>query len=149
MELNHSLSDDTGKSVIAAALRMFVGRGKVMSWEDLAAATGEREGTLRSYAATPPVSMPAPVMMRVFAQLPSAAWAKVNAAMGFCAPPRIEDEEAACMRRALAQASQLVADGNEFLADGVIDHREKARFSEAAEALIPTLRAHIIPTADR
>ncbi|MGW8203004.1 hypothetical protein [Sphingomonas sp. VDB2] len=115
-----------------------------MSWEDLAAATGDKEGTLRSYVEQAPPAMPAPMMMRVFAQLPAAAWAKVNAAMGFCAPPRIEDEETACMRRALAQASQLVADGNEFLADGIIDPREKAMFSERAEALIPTLRAHII-----
>lgn len=144
MELNHSLSDENGKRIIAETLRLFVGRGKAISWEDLADAVGERPGTLRTYAATPPVEMSAPQMMRVFAQLPAAAWAKVNAAMGFCAPPRIEDEEAACMRRALAQASQLVADGNEFLADGVIDPREKALFSDRAEALIPTLRAHII-----
>jgi hypothetical protein len=144
MELNHSLSDENGKRVIADALRLFVGRGKTISWEDLAEAVGEKPGTLRTYAATPPVEMSAPLMMRVFAILPSAAWAKVNAVMGFCAPPRIEDEEAACMRRALAQASMLVAEGNEFLADGVIDHRERAIFSERAEALIPTLRAHII-----
>lgn len=144
MEMNHSISDEVGKRVIADTLRLFVGRGKVISWEDLAAATGDKEGTLRSYVEQAPPAMPAPMMMRVFAQLPAAAWAKVNAAMGFCAPPRIEDEEAACMRRALAQASQLVADGNEFLADGVIDPREKAMFSERAEALIPTLRAHII-----
>lgn len=144
MEMSHSLSDENGKRVIADAMRMFVGRGKSISFEDLAAATGERDGTLRSYVATPPAAMPAPVMMRVFAQLPAAAWAKVNAAMGFCAPPRIDDEDAACMRRALAQASQLVADGNEFLADGIIDPREKALFSDRASALIPTLRAHII-----
>lgn len=144
MEMNHSLSDDIGKRVISDTLRMFVGRGKAISFEDLASATGDKEGTLRSYVEQNPPSMPAPMMMRVFAQLPAAAWAKVNAAMGFCAPPRIEDEEAACMRRALAQASQLVADGNEFLADGIIDPREKAIFSERAQALIPTLRAHII-----
>lgn len=144
MEMNHSLADDVGKRVIADALRMFVGRGKAISWEDLSLATGDKEGTLRSYVEQSPPAMPAPMMMRVFAQLPAPAWAKVCAAMGFCAPPRIEDEEAACMRRALAQASQLVADGNEFLADGIIDPREKAIFSEKAEALIPTLRAHII-----
>ncbi len=144
MEMNIGNSDENAKRVIADALRLFVGRGRWISWEDLADATGEKAGTLRSYAATPPATMPAPVMMRVFAILPAPAWAKVNAAMGFCAPPRIEDEEAACMRRALAQASQLVADGNEFLADGIIDHTERAMFSERAEALIPTLRAHII-----
>lgn len=144
MEMNHSLSDDAGKGVIANTLRMFVGRGKAVSWEDLAAATGDKVGTLRSYVEPNPPAMPAPTMMRVFAQLPAPAWARVNAAMGFCAPPRIEDEEAACMRRALAQASMLVAEGNEFLADGIIDPRERAIFSDRAEALIPTLRAHII-----
>ncbi len=115
-----------------------------MSWADLAERTGDKEGTLRSYVEQSPPAMPAPLMMRVFAQLPAAAWAKINTAMGFCAPPRIDDEEAACMRRALAQASLLVADGNEFLADGIIDPRERAIFSDRAEALIPTLRAHII-----
>jgi hypothetical protein len=144
MEMNASNSDENAKRVIADTLQLFVGRGKAISWEDLAAATGERAGTLRTYAATPPVEMSAPLMMRVFAILPSAAWARINAAMGFCAPPRIEDEEAACMRRALAQASQLVADGNEYLADGIIDPGERAAFSRTAEALIPTLRAHII-----
>ena len=63
--------------------------------------------------------------------------------MGFCAPPRIEDEEAACMRRTLAQLSHLVADGNEYLADGIVDPREQAMFSDKAQAIIPTLRAHI------
>jgi len=144
MEMNHSLSDDVGKRIIAEQLRKYVGRGCFMSWADLAERTGDKEGTLRSYVEQSPPAMPAPLMMRVFAQLPSAAWAKVNAAMGFCAPPRIEDEEAACMRRALAQASMLVAEGNEFLADGIIDPRERAIFSDRAEALIPTLRAHII-----
>ena len=144
MEMTAANSEDNAKRVIASALQMFVGRGKFISWDDLAAAVDEKPGTLRSYAATPPVAMPSPVMMRVFAILPAAAWAKVNAAMGFCAPPRIDDEEAACMRRALAQASHLVADGNEFLADGIIDPSERAQFSDMAEALIPTLRAHII-----
>lgn len=143
MEMNHSLADEVGKRVIADALRMFVGRGKAISWEDLSLATGDKEGTLRSYVEQSPPAMPAPMMMRVFAQLPAPAWAKVCAAMGFCAPPRIEDEDAACMRRTLAQLSHLVADGNEYLADGVVDHREQALFSSAAEAMIPALRAHI------
>jgi len=137
METNGANSDENAKRVIADTLQMFV------SWDDLGAATGEKAGTLRSYAATPPATMPAPTMMRVFAILPAAAWAKVNAAMGFCAPPRIEDEETACMRRTLSQLSHLVADGNEFLADGIIDPREQAIFSDRAEAIIPVLRAHI------
>ncbi|WBQ17497.1 hypothetical protein [Sphingobium yanoikuyae] len=143
MEMNHPLSNENGKRIIAETLRLFVGQGRSISWDDLGAATGEKPGTLRTYAATPPVEMSAPLMMRVFAALPTAAWAKVNAAMGFCAPPRIEDEETACMRRTLAQLSHLVADGNEYLADGVVDHREQALFSSAAEAMIPALRAHI------
>ena len=143
MQMNAANSEDNAKRVIASALQLFVGRGRFISWDDLAAAVDEKPGTLRSYAATPPVAMPSPVMMRVFAILPAAAWAKVNAAMGFCAPPRIEDEQVACMRRTLAQLSQLAADGNEFLADGIIDHREEALFSDRAEAIIPILRAHI------
>jgi hypothetical protein len=143
MEMNGAYSDENAKRVIADTLQMFVGRGKFISWDDLGAATGEKGGTLRSYAATPPATMPAPTMMRVFAILPPAAWAKVNAAMGFCAPPRIEDEQLACMRRTLSQLSHLVADGNEFLADGIIDPREEAIFSDRAEAIIPVLRAHI------
>ena len=144
MEMNHSLSDDNAKRVIADQLRKYVGRGCFITWADLAERTQDDERKLRSYVDRDPAAMPAPVMMRVFAQLPAPAWAAVCGAMGFCAPPRIDDEDAACMRRALAQASQLVADGNEFLADGIIDPSERAQFSDRAEDLIPTLRAHII-----
>ncbi len=146
MEMNTALSDEIGKSIIARQLNKYVGSGigKAITWAELEQLTGVKHMTLRSYAATPPATMPAHLMMSVFAHLPAAAWAQVNSAMGFCAPPRIDDADAACMRRALAQASQLVADGNDYLADGIIDPSERAKFSEAAEALIPTLRAHII-----
>ncbi len=143
MEMNSPTSDDNAKRLIADTLRLFVGRGKAISWEDLAAATDDDERKLRSYVDRDPAAMPAPVMMRVFAQLPTAAWARINAQMGFCAPPRIEDDEVACMRRTLSKLSHLVADGNEFLADGIIEPREEALFSDGIEEIIPILRAHI------
>lgn len=134
------LSDDDGKTLIADTLRMFVGQGRRLSWADLAAATGDDERKLRSYVERDPAAMPAPVMMRVFAVLPPEAWARINMRMGFSAPAPADADDGASVRRALCQASRLVADGNEFLEDGVLTPRERAALADSAIELMPALR---------
>lgn len=134
------LSDEDGKTLIADTLRLFVGQGKRFSWADLAAATGDDARKLRSYVEADPPAMPAPVMMRVFAALPPEAWARINLRMGFSAPAPADAENGTAVRRALAQASRLVADGNEFLEDGVLSSTERAALADRAVALMPTLQ---------
>ena len=134
------LSDDDGKTLIADTLRMFVGQGRRFSWADLAAATGDDERKLRSYVEREPAAMPAPVMMRVFAVLPPEAWARINLRMGYAAPAPADVDDGASVRRALAQASRLVADGNEYLEDGVLSPNERASLADRAIELMPALR---------
>lgn len=131
-------SDDDGKLLIADTLRLFVGHGRRLSWDDLAAATGDDVRKLRSYVEAPPPAMPFPVFARVFACLPPEAFARVARHLGFSAGPLAMDD-GATVRRALAQASRLVADGNEFLEDGKITPAESAQLADRASALLPTL----------
>lgn len=128
------------KTLIADTLRLFVGHGRRISWADLAAATGDKERKLRSYVETDGAEMPLDVFMRVFAILPSEAFARVARHMGFAAAPLEVDDEAT-VRRALSQSARLVADGNEFLEDGKLDPRERAQLAERASALLPVLQS--------
>lgn len=134
------LSDDDGTQLIADTLRLFVGQGKRLSWEDLAAATGDDERKLRSYVEKGGPRMPAPVLMRVFAALPPEAWGRINRRMGF-APPAVADIEsdAASARQALTATSRFVAEVSEALEDGELDHRERLALARRAEQIIPTL----------
>lgn len=138
------LSDDDGKMTIADTLRLFVGLGRRISWSDLATATGDDERKLRSYVEKDPPAMPAPVMMRVFAVLPPEAWGRINARMGYGAPPPLDANRGVAMRRMLAKVSRLVAQGNEYLEDDIITPREEAEFSRSVEDVMPDLVAHII-----
>lgn len=84
--------------------------------------------------------MPAPMMMRVFAALPIEAWARINNRMGFAAPAPLDVDDGASVRKAMSGAARLVADGNEYLEDGVLSPRERADLAQKAEALIPQLQ---------
>lgn len=140
MTMMPGLSDDDGKTLIADTLRLFVGHGRRLSWADLAAATGDDERKLRSYVERDPPAMPGPVMMRVFSALPPEAWARINLRMGFSAPAPIDVDDGASVRRALSQASRLVADGNEYLEDGALSPSERAALADRAIELMPVLR---------
>lgn len=140
MEMMPAYSSDAAKVLIGDTLRMFVGRGRRLSWADLAAATGDKETTLRSYAADDGSLMPLDCFMRVFSVLPPEAFARVARAMGFSASPAEVDDEAT-VRRVLAQSSRLVADGNEFLEDGRLSHTERLALADRAAALLPAMQA--------
>ena len=131
-------SDDDGKMLVADTLRLFVGHGRRLSWADLATATGDDCRKLRSYVEADPPAMPAPVFMRVFAVLPPEAFARVARHMGFTSAPMNVDDDAT-VRRGLAQAARLVADGTEFMEDERLTPSERAKLAERAAALLPTL----------
>lgn len=127
------------KTLIADTLRLFVGHGRRISWADLAEATGDKERKLRSYVETPGNEMPLDVFMRVFAVLPPEAFARVARKMGFSAG-RLDVDDAATVRRALAQSARLVAAGNEFLEDGKLTPSERESLAQQAGDLLPTLQ---------
>lgn len=135
------LSDEDVKILIADTLRLFVGHGRRISWEDLAAATGDKERKLRSYVERGGPEMPAPVMMRVFAVLPPEAWARINLRMGFTPPTCAEGDPGKGVRRAIASAARLVADANEYLEDGQLSPSERASLATRAVDLMPQLAA--------
>jgi hypothetical protein len=140
MKIKAGFSSDDAKLLIADTLRLYVGRGRRLSWEDLAEATEIKEGTLRSYVAEGGPEMPLHVMLTVFPLLPPAAFARLARAIGFSATLCEVDDEAT-VRRALAQGARLVADGNEFLEDGILSPSERARLAARASELMPTLQA--------
>lgn len=139
MEMMPALSADNAKMIIADTLRLFVGLGRRVSWADLATATGDKERKLRSYVEAGGSEMPADVFMRVFTVLPPEAFARVARHMGFSAAP-LEVNDAATVRRALAQSARLVAAGNEYLEDGILTPSERASLADQANALLPTLQ---------
>lgn len=128
------------KILIRDTLRLFVGHGKRVSWADLSAATGDREGTLRSYVEVDGPLMPLDTFMRVFTVLPPEAFDRVSARMGYSAVP-LDVDDAATVRRTLAEAARLVADGNDYLEDGVLTHRERAQLAASAANLLPKLQS--------
>lgn len=132
------LSDDAVNQLVADTLRMFVGQGRRYSWDDLATMTGDDVRKLRSYV-EPGSRMPGPVMLRVFAALPPEAWGRINRPMGYAAPSRLEFDNDATVRCAMARAARLVANGNEFLEDGVLTHGERTQLGRDAEELVPVL----------
>ena len=69
--------------------------------------------------------MPAPVMMRVFAVLPPEAFGRVCRFMGYSQPAALDTDDGSSVRRAMAKAARLVAEGNEALEDGMIEETEK------------------------
>lgn len=140
MERSPGSSVPETKVLIGDTLRLFVGLGRRLSWADLSAATGDKERKLRSYVEADGPDMPLDVFMRVFSVLPPEAFARVARRMGFSVGP-LELDDDATVKRALAQASRLVADGNEFLEDDHLTHAERAQLARRATVLLPTLAA--------
>lgn len=136
------ISNGDTKELIADTLRLYVGQGKWVSWADLADATGDEEGTLRSYVRQDqrPL-MPLDVFMRVFAVLPPPAFARVARQMGFAASSAETADETVGVRRTLAKAARLVASGNEYLEDGIISPSERAKLAAEASELLPDVHA--------
>lgn len=133
------LSDADGIQLLGDTLRLYVGQGKRLSWDDLAAATGDSARKLRSYVEQDAPCMPAPVLMRVFAVLPPEAFGRICMRMGFgpAAPLGVDDD--ATVRRALTGAARLVADANEYLEDGHLSPLERAALAGKAHDLLPAL----------
>lgn len=140
MEMLRGFSTSDVKSLIGDTLRLYVGHNRRLSWADLAAATGDEERKLRSYVEADGNQMPLDVFMRVFTILPPEAFARVARHMGFSTAVAEVDDEAS-VRRVLTATSKLVAQGNEFLEDGQLSHRERAQLADSAKALLPTLQA--------
>lgn len=140
METMRGFSVPDVKSLVADTLRLFVGHNRRFSWADLAAATGDEERKLRSYVEADGNQMPLDVFMRVFTVLPPEAFARCARHMGFSAAPADVNDEAS-VRRCLSETARLVAQGNEFLEDGHLNHRERAQLADSAKALLPTLQA--------
>ena len=143
MEMMPQYSVPNVKTLISDTLRMFVGHGRRLTWADLATATGDKERKLRSYVETDGPEMPLDVFMRVFNVLPPEAFGRVCRHMGFAQPAPLDADEDCTVRRALSKASRLVANGNEALEDGTIDHRERAQLRQNAEELVTVLQAFV------
>lgn len=140
MELTGLFSTDAARSLIAETLRLYVGLGKRISWADLADVTKIKQRTLRSYVEEGGPLMPLDVFMTVFSKLPPEAFARIARHMGFSAGP-LDVEEHVTVKRAMTQASRLVAEGNEALEDGELNHVERARLRTRALELLPTIAA--------
>lgn len=140
MEMLRGFSTSDVKAMIGDTLRLYVGHNRRFTWADLAAATGDEERKLRSYVEADGNQMPLDVFMRVFTILPPEAFARVARHMGFSTAVAEVDDEAS-VRRVLTATSKLVAQGNEFLEDGQLSHRERAQLADSAKALLPTLQA--------
>ena len=133
-------SRENAKQLIADTLRLYVGRGKRVTWHDLHEATGIEERTLRSYSEPDGPLMPLDVFFEVFPRLPDGALAKVGRdGMGVAIAP-IDNGDCATVRRMLAETARLVAQGNEFLEDGVLSHTERAALAQSAGELMPTIQ---------
>lgn len=139
MKTNGMISDDSAKVLIADTLRLYVGLGRRISWADLAEATGDSERKLRSYVEKDGPLIPLDVFMRVFTVLPPEAFARVARQMGFTASPA-DIDETATVRRVMAKAARLVADGNEYLEDGHISPSERAKLADRAADVLPDLQ---------
>lgn len=134
------VSPENVKVLIRDTLQLFVGQGRRFSYADLAAATGDCERKLRSYADADPNMMPLDVALRVFTVLPTEALARLARLMGVAVSP-LDVDDAATVRASLAGAARLVADGTEAMADGRISHSERAQLGRQAAALLPSLQA--------
>lgn len=148
MEITGMFASQSVKTLIADTLRMFVGGyGKRFTWPELADATWDREGDLktwerrlRSYVEEGGSLMPIDVMMRVFSVLPPQAFQRIAIRMGFSVAP-IEVDEAACVRRAGVGASRIAAKVAEANEDGQIDHNELIEIVEVIKAEMPSIHS--------
>lgn len=140
MENTSAFSRTDTQQFIAGVLRRFVGHGRTTSWDDLASATGVKVGTLRSYVEECGPNIPGDVLLHVLAVLPEGAIASVARRIGYSVAP-LDVDATSTVRRALAGAARLVADGTEALDDGALSPSERAKLAQAAGALLPALQA--------
>lgn len=133
------LSDDDVKSRMASMLRLYVGLGRYIRFEDLAGATGDEARCLRSYVEADPPMIPLARALRVLAVLPPEALNMILAPLGYCVKPL--ETESACVAQVVGGAARFVAEGAEALADGNIDHQERHRLAAAAAGILPGLQA--------
>lgn len=133
------LSDDDVKSRMASMLRLYVGLGRYIRFEDLAGATGDEARCLRSYVEADPPMIPLARALRVLAVLPPEALNMILAPLGYCVKPL--EAEGGCIAQAVSSAARFVAEGAEALADGNIDHQEERRLAGRAAELLPGLQA--------
>lgn len=143
MEMMPDFSTDNVKSFMRDTLRLYVGHGRSVSWEYLAEATHNGEGTrktwerrLRSYVDPDGPLVPLDIFMRIVAVLPHAAFQRVAIFMGFSAG-LLEVDGTASVRRAGAAAARFAANVAEALEDGHIDHNEMDRLTTDAINLGP------------
>lgn len=129
-------------------LRLYVGVGRPLSWEDLAAATGDEVTTLRSYVrADNPPQIPLARALRIMkvladAGIPQAA-NKVMRMTGMTVRPR-QAAEIAQIHAALAKAARLVSVAADAVADNAITHIELIECVRAAAEALP----HVSAVAD-
>lgn len=133
------LSDDDVKARSATMLRLYVGQGRYIRFEDLAGATGDEARCLRSYVETDPPMMPLARALRVLAVLPPEALNMLLAPLGYYVKPL--ETEGGCIAQAVSGAARFVAEGAEALADGNINHQEIRRLADKAAEMLPGLQA--------
>ncbi len=135
------------KILLGDTLRLYVGHAKRFTFAELAEATFDGDGDLRSWErrlrsyvdASAPM-MPTDVFMRVFAALPPAAFQRVASRMGFSTAP-MEVDDAATVRRAGTAAARIAAAVAEANEDGQIDHGEVIRIAKVAAEELPSINS--------
>jgi hypothetical protein len=147
METIGYFSGPNVKMLLGDTLRLYVGHGKRFTFAELAAATFDGEGDLRSwerrlrsYVDANASMMPADVFMRVFAALPPAAFQRVASRMGFSTAP-MEVDDAATVRRAGTAAARIAAAVAEANEDGQIDHGELIHIAKVAAEELPSINS--------
>lgn len=140
MKIASQFCSEDAKDLIGSTLRLYVGRGRALAWDDLAEALDIPARTLRSYSEEAGNEMPLHVFVRVFTLLPPGAFARVARVMGFAASAA-EAETSATVARAMAGASRLAANAAEAMEDGRITPSEEARLGAQAADLLPTIQA--------
>jgi len=141
------LSDEDVKNRLATMLRMYVGQGRYIRFEDLAAFTADDKDRclktearcLRSYVEAEPSMISLGKALRALAVLPPEALNMMLAPLGYCVKPLETDN--ACINQAVSGAARFVAAGAEALADGTIDHQERFKLATKAAELVPVLQA--------
>lgn len=135
------------KMLLGDTIRLYVGLNKRFSFAELAEATFDGDGDLkswerrlRSYVDANAPMMPADAFMRIFSALPPAAFQRIASRMGFSTAPMEVDDAASVRRAGLAAAriASAVAEANE---DGHIDHVELANIARVAAEELPSINS--------
>lgn len=131
------ISQELAHRVISDALALRVGRGKRHSVQGLSEASGVPSRCLESYrdgSATPGLSY----LLCLFSALGPSFTSDVLAACGQVAHSADNDDPA--HMQTVTLMGELIAKISDALADGHVDHREKAVMRPTAQALIEALQ---------